>query len=157
MTPILNVRNVEQAALMLEIDGQLSDGFWENARPYGHWKVWCNAKVVVNPENVGRNFYADKTNYNLTAKELLDVVGLRMLGLCRIARKLGIDRAKELEFSVDCNGTLSEKAFKYETDAFEIIAALTDSSYTLKMMKADLADLKTIFKVFSFKADNVQL
>jgi hypothetical protein len=75
----LNVRNEAQKVLMEELDGQISDGMWENARPMDHWIVWCDAEVVVDPTNVGRDFYAMKDNYNLTSKDLLDVVGDRMI------------------------------------------------------------------------------
>lgn len=64
MKNILNVRNIEQAAAFLELDGQLSDGMWENTKPYDHWKPWCDAAVVIEPNNVGRNFFAPKDNYN---------------------------------------------------------------------------------------------
>jgi hypothetical protein len=75
----LNVRNEAQKVLMEELDGQISDGMWENARPYDHWKVWCEARVVVDPTNVGRDFWAMKDNYNLTSRLLLEVVGDRMI------------------------------------------------------------------------------
>lgn len=76
----LNVRNEQQRILLEEeLKGQISDGMWENARPDSHWIVWCDATVVVDPENVGRDFYARKDNYNLTAPLLLEIVGDRMV------------------------------------------------------------------------------
>lgn len=76
---VLTVRNQAQKILFdEEMSGQISDGMWENTRPYDHWEPWCDAEVVVG-ENVGRNFYARKDNYNLTNKDLLDIVGDRML------------------------------------------------------------------------------
>jgi hypothetical protein len=30
-----------------EIQGQLSDGAWENATPYNHWQFWCNLETAV--------------------------------------------------------------------------------------------------------------
>ena len=59
-----------------EIQGQLSDGIWENASPHYHWNVWCNAKVTVG-EDAGRNFYADKTGYNMFL--VIEYVGDRVL------------------------------------------------------------------------------
>lgn len=172
ISPVLNVRNIEQAACMLELDGQLSDGFWENTRPMDHWKVWCRAQVVVNPSKVGRNFYADKSNYNLSAKALLDVVGLRMLGLVRIARTIGLKSAATLEHVVDCDGKIDwtndrnkEVAIlignEFEVSSIEvknqIDAALANESYGMRELRADLNDLKTIFKTFAFDATGVQL
>jgi len=61
-----------------EITGQLSDGAWENTKPYDHWEPWGNADVKVG-SNVGRTFPVKKDGYNLGS--LLDYVGDRMLGL----------------------------------------------------------------------------
>src|SRR5476649_430202 len=103
----LTVRNIEQAAAWLELDGQISDGFWENATPHDHYKPWCNAMVrVANTgepiEVLGRNFYARKDNYNFTSPELLDVVGKRMLATVRIARRFGLEVASILEHVSSC-------------------------------------------------------
>ena len=50
----------------VEIVGQLSDGLWENAYPRDHWKAWCNAKTIIDPDHIGRNFYAERDTYSLT-------------------------------------------------------------------------------------------
>ena len=53
----IHFANNEAACLFAtEITGQLSDGRWENTRPYDHWKFWCNAEVIVD---------GLKSNYNL--------------------------------------------------------------------------------------------
>ena len=58
---ILAFRNAVQKALFdIELCGQLSDGYWENATPHDHWEVWCDAETVVDPSNVGRGFYAKR-------------------------------------------------------------------------------------------------
>ena len=161
--PKLVVRNIEQAAAWLELDGQISDGMWENVRPEDHWKIWCDAKVLVGP-NVGRNFYARKDNYNFTSSELLDVVGLRMLGIVRIARALGMKAAKRHEHDVDTDGKLdayhhndtpgggstywtNKRNRIEETGAAKLKAALADESYTMKDLKRDLLDLRKIIKI----------
>jgi len=80
MTNVLRVRNEAQRILLeKELKGQLSDGHWENARPFDHWQPWCDAVVVVDPTNVGRNFYARRDNYNFTSREMLTVLRYRML------------------------------------------------------------------------------
>lgn len=61
-----------------ELKGQISDGKWENSSN-NPWQDWTAAKVIVDPKNVGRNFRTDKDNYQLNAKDLLDVVGDRMV------------------------------------------------------------------------------
>lgn len=60
-----------------ELQGQISDGHWENSGGEA-WQDWSNAKVIVDPKNPGRNFFTRKDNYQLNAKRLLDVVGDRM-------------------------------------------------------------------------------
>lgn len=154
---VLVVRNVEQAAIWLELDGQLSDGMWENTRPLDHWKPWCDARVVVG-KNVGRNFSARKDNYNFSSKELLDVVGKRMLGVVRIARGVGLKAADILEHAVDCDSGRIDwsagwngknlitklEAIGVTTDSVDL--ALANDSYGMSDMRRDLNDLKAIIK-----------
>lgn len=103
----LRVRTQAQKWLMEnELKGQISDGHWENSGGEG-WKDWTETKVIVDPENAGRNFVARKDNYNLTHPDLLGAVGDRMV------REVG------------------EK---------------TGKPYDEKTMRADLSDLKKIFK-----------
>lgn len=64
--------------LVNELQGQISDGMWENTSG-NPWEDWSNAKVIVDPRNPGRNFNTTKDNYQLNAKSLLDVVGDRMI------------------------------------------------------------------------------
>ena len=46
-TGIIYLPTASAAALFEhELVGQFSDGMWENARPYDHWKFWCNLKVM---------------------------------------------------------------------------------------------------------------
>jgi len=82
-------RNIQQAALWeREILGQLSDGHWENTQPQDHWKYWhgglgtrldTDTIVAVNEEDLGRNFYVRKDNYQLNSTEILKCIGGRML------------------------------------------------------------------------------
>jgi len=161
----LTVRNIEQAGAWLELDGQISDGHWENARPGNHWTPWCSATVVVAKPGgaVGRDFYARRSTYNFTDKRLLDVVGLRMLGIVRIARSCGIDVAQALEHDVDCeDGRIDWNGSEGYTGAYwdqkrvtmaamdhvAIDAALDDESYTMTDLRRDLKDLKEIIRSY---------
>ena len=48
----LNVTNMSQACLFeMEVSGQISDGKWENSRPYNHWEWICNTEMVISDEN----------------------------------------------------------------------------------------------------------
>lgn len=86
MADTLTVKNLEQAILFKgELVGQLSDGAWENSKPYDHWKQWSRCKVVIG-SSVGRNFWAQKDNYNLTGSSLLKIIGPRMIGMVKLAK-----------------------------------------------------------------------
>lgn len=86
MKATVNFRNKNQVTLWNnEILGQLSDGYWENTRPHNHWCVWHSAEAVCDESlPVGRNFFAIKANYNFTAKDLLEIVGQRMINSVRL-------------------------------------------------------------------------
>ena len=86
MADTLTVKNLEQAILFKgELVGQLSDGAWENSKPYDHWKQWSRCKIVIG-SSVGRNFWAQKDNYNLTGSSLLKIIGPRMIGMVKLAK-----------------------------------------------------------------------
>ena len=62
MTKIFNVASRTQAVIFeCELKGQISDGNWENSVPMKHWMAPCEATVIVNPSNIGRNFRAMRT------------------------------------------------------------------------------------------------
>jgi hypothetical protein len=82
----LDLRNRAQVVLFNEeLSGQISDGVWENARPFNHW-TW-----VPSAENVGVSeapgFYAPSLTYgfrpprryNFCNSLLIEVCGDRMI------------------------------------------------------------------------------
>lgn len=82
----LRLRNTAQKTLWeCELQGQLSDGRWENSRPMDHWMPWCKAEVVVDPEHVGRDFFVRRDGYCFTERDLLSIIGDRMLEYVRAA------------------------------------------------------------------------
>lgn len=89
----LFVTTMEQKILFYEeIQGQLSDGYWENTNPKDHWKFWSNIqweniKVVSKSGVIGKPMF-QKDNYNLTNKQLIDIVSDRMIMSCNLYRKL---------------------------------------------------------------------
>jgi hypothetical protein len=73
---IFTVATLSQRNLFdCEISGQISDGAWENTKPYDHWKPWTSEVKVGS--NIGRDFPVKKDGYNLTS--LIQYVGARML------------------------------------------------------------------------------
>jgi hypothetical protein len=94
---ILAVRNEAQKILFdEELSGQISDGMWENLNRRDHWQVWCDADVVVDPDNLGRDFWASYDSYNFTHPDLLSVVKDRMLVTVRLGLTYGADKADTL-------------------------------------------------------------
>ena len=87
---IIKLKTVEQVALWkYELSGQVSDGHWENSRPLDHYKKPCGAQVVQDPIQQGINFYCRR--YNFTSKKLLDVVGVRMINLAKLAKFIKLE------------------------------------------------------------------
>lgn len=94
---VLAFRNEVQKSLFeIELQGQISDGMWENATPHDHYKPWCNATVIVDPTNVGRGFGARRDYYGFSSPRLLEVVGGRMLAYARLTLKFGGSVAQTL-------------------------------------------------------------
>ncbi len=151
--PTLRLANHAQKVLFeAELKGQLSDGAWENASPSDHWEPWCKATVVVaeDGQKVGRNFWARKTGYAF-AKELIEVVGDRMMEYVRAAYAAGTsDHVRDFE-NVEPDGTISkyvlEYAAKYEADPvkyryYDTYVALRDrlQQFDLKAIAAAKAN-----------------
>ncbi len=89
MTNMIRFANAAQATLFeCELKGQISDGYWENSRPYDHWKIMRDAKVThafhADPDGavVGKNF-RPKRKYNFNSKSLVDCVGKRMIAFVK--------------------------------------------------------------------------
>jgi hypothetical protein len=100
----LVLENAQQVAIWSEMDGQLSDGHWENLRPHDHWKQWYDAEVSIGSP-VGKNFYPVREQYDMLNKDLLDAVGYRMLQRARLVHAYGIwDERWDCLF--DLNGEL---------------------------------------------------
>lgn len=105
----LAFRNEVQKALFdIELAGQISDGHWENATPYGHYKPWCDANTVVDPTNLGRDFYASRDYYGFSSPNLLDVIEGRILAFARMTLVLGIEEAKLFSSCIEFNDETGE-------------------------------------------------
>lgn len=162
MANTLAFRNSAQAALFqYELAGQISDGYWENSRPFDHWKPWCNAHVIVDPANLGKDFYAGRESYNFTSKDLLDVVSERMIYKARVATVFGPETLRHINWKIE-GGKLKlppkpTGTDKYYNDEYEAISKLPideinkvladDTIYFDKMLMRDLKDMKVIIKM----------
>jgi len=154
----LYVENKIQKALFEgELVGQLSDGYWENSRPMNHWKPWVDCKVVVS-DKVGRDFWADKDNYNFSAPMLLEAVGTRMLnrakavilGFSEKAIQQMPDDLQEYQWYYNHAQTSKDTYWAEKVEKMNAagineatMKAIEESNvYTMKMLRADLNGLK---------------
>jgi hypothetical protein len=165
---VLRLRTQDQVTIFKdELSGQISDGHWENSKPHDHWMVWCGAEVIVDSNLQGRNFDAKRVNYNLLSKELLSVVGERIIVLVKMGRAFGAENARILSdflFTFQGSDTRYEnyvytgpKAYIYEKKGHfnnvrstierytpeQIKAAAEADTYTRKDMLADLREIRT--------------
>lgn len=169
----LVVRNEAQKILWdYELTGQLSDGNWENALPYDHWEAWCKADVRVAEKGapIGRDFYVRRQSYGFTRRDLLDVVGDRMLGYVRLGKAFGFTLSRETmdllmhlaargrrdlskEYGMGIPAWMAQRQMEEDKiasrfDLDKVRAVLADESlYSFKDLIRDLSDLQRIIKV----------
>lgn len=169
----LYVKNMEQKIIFLtEMRGQISDGRWENARPYNHYKFWCNIKaddVIVDKNKQG--FIKEngddqvlKNNYVFASKSLLDIVGDRIILKVNVYKKLG-NSVLPVLFNGLLNGVegpddylryknINESYFKNKIEALtnagitaEVIQDVIDNpEYRLRDLIKDCKELSVSFK-----------
>lgn len=131
-------RNQNQVTLFrCELQGQLSDGHWENSLPRDHWTKPCGADVLVaeNDTQLGCNFLP-RRRYNFANKELLDVVADRMLHWVRITTAFPA-YLRELD-----------RHWDWDEDKItnpDVLALIANVNYTKKDLVRDLRDMSVIF------------
>ena len=150
-----------------EITGQLSDGAWENTRPYDHWKFWSDLQPVLGDPEVISIGYPLKTSYNLTG--LLEYIGDRMVQYGKFGRangekvlELGSEVRSVIEDlpkePVDLASFKEEMIRKYdyrEKDYYwkgltqEMIDNYYATTYTERDLRADLRLIKQAMKSVS--------
>lgn len=153
-----------------EIPGQMSDGMWENSGPRDHWKFWydadCELGTVPGVRNV--NGRCVKNAYNLAG--LFEYVGDRMLQTGRMAKAL-----HTLGLCIADRGILHASNYMPETLGeyiairnknkdnsvqgaswgeaslekvpFTLAATYYDTVYTMKDMRADIKEIKSVLKM----------
>jgi hypothetical protein len=172
----ITFRNEVQAALWeCEILGQLSDGYWENSKPYDHWKPWHRADVRVGTDVGRRGFWTRREGYNLTNKMLLDCVGERMLGYAKLALQFGHERAYVIHdhVEVDAEGPAwirryivdeaakgTEHYVKIVTelgkiDLYALGEVMRAETFTMTDLRRELRDMMQIMKTDGDAADRL--
>ncbi len=152
-----------------EIQGQLSDGMWENAAPFDHWKFWCHLTVQFAPEaepkvETTKPWACKKTGYNIAA--LYEYVGERMLKVGRMAlafqragqkTHLSYDSAHAAEYMPPTfeEWVALNKSGKWEHDFIakymeavtpEVAALFYGTKYEMRDLRRDVAAIKTAMK-----------
>jgi len=96
-------KKLSHAVLFLyELRGQLSDGYWENSRPNNHWK-WVSLATVQQDQTCDKEFdiispiFYINRKYNFNNKQLIDIVGERMLAYVRLGMCRGFKAAAHAE------------------------------------------------------------
>ena len=158
---IISLPTVSAIALWKdEITGQLSDGMWENSKPYEHWVFWSNMKPVLGRPGVKATDAPLKSSYNLSA--LVEYVGDRMLQVGKMARAVNNPNADREVFhaaqympatfdefmkSKETGKWAYDYVAKYMTDVTpEIAQKYYATSYTDKDLSRDLSLIKMAMK-----------
>ncbi len=154
---IVFANNVQKALWENQLRGQISDGVWENSRPYDHYKVWCNAEVTVakNGEPTGRNFWAQKDNYNLLAP--IEYIGERMLVTAALGEMFP-NFEGQLPESADDFKSYAKWAAEGKEWAIKQLAAWAEAGitpeavseaegkFTMKQLRKELSAMKKIIR-----------
>lgn len=78
----LGVQNLAQCILYKsELQGQISDGLWENAVPHDHYKEACQAEpyVAETADKLGPQGWRPRRCYGFNSPQLKEVIGDRMI------------------------------------------------------------------------------
>jgi hypothetical protein len=159
MSQITVFTNDQRILLECELKGQISDGYWENSKPYDHYKQPCKSTVVVDPNNIGMDFFPSR-KYNFSAPSLLEVVGERMRMFVLISRlypTLSIQALRLFDYGewvweparIDYAKQLKELAVIGITSYAQmqsVCKSLDMNSYPNSELKTDLNQLKVVFK-----------
>jgi hypothetical protein len=144
-----------------ELSGQVSDGYWENARPFDHYKAVSGAKAVIGDE-LSINFYL-RRKYNFAAAQLLEYVGARMRMNVLVQLTYPIlsyeaircfDNGSYMWASDSYKKTLKELSLVGINNYDELQAAIKNldaTLYTMKDLKKDLKAITTAFNTFNPK------
>ena len=159
-----------------EISGQISDGMWENSRPFDHWRFWCCSITVLPGDELAfvptrdytgtcctKKSYALARLYQLKFyKDGEYVLRDRMLAMGRMAKACDdvtntslIKTAEYMPASFDewkKNKASGEWKFDYaahqmESVSHELAKKFYAATYTMKEMKSDIGLIKRAMKL----------
>lgn len=144
-----------------ELIGQLSDGMWENTKPYDHWEFWSDLKSMVG-NNTGvkvKDTYIHPAYNGYNFSRLIEYVGDRMLCIGRMGKitnnKRALQNAEYLAEFPTYNDYL--KLMKYKNKypkenivkiPASIIKKYYETEYTEKDLLNDLREIKRVMKTY---------
>lgn len=139
---IVYVQNkIQKALLDGELMGQISDGMWENSKPYDHYIPWARAKVMIGGQGTKGISTWVKRNYNFLNSELLNVVGDRMLGMARLIKKFPNIGGQEKLISIANSFADSVMGMDYEKLSDLREYSKKGAKELMKVTKASFQDL----------------
>jgi hypothetical protein len=160
----------EQAvAYAVEMSGQVSDGQWENSRPFNHWEDMCSAEIGWSADKNKQGVYGfhPARKYNFANRELFEIVGKRCRNtvvLYNMYPTLKVDDHWDYSFltesdcSTCCMKELGNKEKYWREKHKRALAAIgitakqavqvwdemTENSYSLKDLRKDLKEMNRI-------------
>jgi hypothetical protein len=136
------------------LEGQMSDGMWENSSPGDHWRPMCEADVRIGKP--GMNF-APRRTYSYVS--LINDVGSEMLALARASKAYPnvdweslnhavmyiadtpLDRIKEDWQKKYVDAILKATG---ETDIVQVIARINGQPYGMGELRKDLRTIQNV-------------
>jgi adenosine deaminase len=134
----LHLKNdIQKALYERELEGQFSDGLWENSRTQD-WKTWTSVDVIVDGE-LYTTVPEYKKHYNCANKELVDYVGGRMVSIARWAKHFGEEGIRFSEYFYcgkdDLDKKVTEDDWKHIVEQFEEYAKDSSNDYWENVVK----------------------
>jgi hypothetical protein len=145
----INFENKDQVVLYIcEMQGQLSDGFWENS--FVDPELWT-AIVAVRPDNPGLNFQTYSNPPQLCNDELIGYIGDRMINWVRKVRAfphLWSQLGEHWNWETAEN-VANESIKWFGVDEKESILKIKEVKYDVVSLRADLTRMSEILRMRS--------
>ena len=131
----INFANRAQVILYeCELKGQISDGNWEDSKPYDHWERMCNAQATNDSAApLGCVGFYPIRKYNFADSQLVEIVGDRMVWFVKVYTAFP-------EFSFDKHWDYDDVSSLTKVQLAKVNAIV----YTHKDLMRDLRQMKNI-------------
>lgn len=155
----ISLANPVQVALYKgELEGQMSDGAWENTNPMDHWRSMCDANVVVGTPGMD---FMPRTTYGYNRLLSNPVVAERMLNMARAAVAYpNLDMSKlnwAIEYVMDHANKMNEPqqdwqqkyvkdilAATGEPDIASFVAKVNGTAYSARDLRRDINEIQRV-------------